>query len=120
MSNSMDSGSDQDLAWAAGIFDCEGSTSTYVPKGSNKPRRQMAVRQGGLTGQVPMLLTRFKGIVGVGNVTGPYRNGLYYWKTAKPEAIDAVGATLWPSLSGEKRRQFGAAAICMKRPVPEI
>ena len=69
--------SQSDFAWAAGLFDGEGSTSTYVPKGKTYPRRQMAVSQGGLPAQVPAVLTRFKGIVGVGNITGPYE-GLYY------------------------------------------
>lgn len=64
------------------------------------------------------MLTRFRRIVGVGNVTGPYRNGLYYWKTAKKETIDAVGAMLWPYLSGEKRRQFAAAAVRTNRALP--
>jgi hypothetical protein len=106
-----------DVAWAAGLFDGEGSTSTYVPKGKTYPRRQMAVSQGGMPGQTPIVLTRFKGIVGVGNVTGPY-DGLYYWKTTRKDAVDEVGAMLWPYLSGEKRRQFAAAAIAMKRTLP--
>lgn len=108
----------EDIAWAAGIFDGEGSTSTYVPKGAKSPRQQMAVSQAGPRGEVPIVLTRFKQIVGVGNVTGPYRAGLYYWKTTRKDAIDAVGALLWPHLSGEKRRQFAAAAFGMKRSVP--
>ena len=108
----------EDLAWAAGIFDGEGSTSTYVPKGSKTPRRQMAVSQGGLPGQKPPILLRFKEIVGVGNVTGPYRHGLYYWKITKKDDVDLVGAMLWHAMSAEKRRQFAAAAIRMKRSVP--
>lgn len=114
----MESGSEHDLAWAAGIFDGEGSTSTYIPKGQKNPRRQMAVSQGGLPGQLPSVLTRFKRIVGVGNVTGPYRNGLYYWKTARQDTIDHAGVTLWPYLSVEKRAQFAIAAIRMNRSVP--
>ena len=108
---------ESDLAWAAGLFDGEGSTSTYVPKGKTYPRRQMAVSQGGLPEQVPFVLTRFKNIVGVGNVTGPYE-GLYYWKTTRKDAVDLVGALLWPYLSGVKRRQFAAAAIRMQHAVP--
>jgi hypothetical protein len=109
--------SQSDAAWAAGLFDGEGSTSTYVPKGKIYPRRQMAVSQGGLPGQVPDVLRRFKNIVGVGNVTGPYE-GLYYWKTTRKDAVDLVGALLWPYLSGEKRRQFAAAATRMERALP--
>jgi hypothetical protein len=109
--------SGSDFSWAAGLFDGEGSTSTYVPKGKSYPRRQMAVSQGGLPGHVPAVLTRFKSIVGVGNVTGPYE-GLYYWKTTQKAAVDLVGALLWPYLSGEKRRQFAEAATRMERALP--
>ena len=117
MSNVMGARS-EDLAWAAGIFDGEGSTSTYVPKGSKTPRRQMAVSQGGVPGQKPPVLLRFREIVAVGSVTGPYRNGLYYWKITKKDDVDLVGAMLWHAMSAEKRRQFAAAAIRMKRSVP--
>jgi hypothetical protein len=118
MSNSMEVRTEQDVAWAAGIFDGEGSTSTYLTKPNKIPRRQMAVSQGGLPGQMPAVLTRFKGIVGVGNVTGPYRDGLYYWKTTRKDAVDLVGALLWPYLGGVKRRQFAVAAVHMKRVLP--
>ena len=107
-----------DVAWAAGLFDGEGSTSTYVPRGQKSPRRQMAVSQVGTNDQTPAVLVRFRSIVGVGNITGPYRGGLYYWKTTRKDAVDAVGAMLWPCLSVEKRRQFHAAAIQMNRAAP--
>lgn len=109
--------SECDLAWAAGLFDGEGSTSTYIPKGKTYTRRQMAVSQGGLPAQVPAVLTRFKSLVGVGNITGPYE-GLYYWKTTRKDAVDLAGALLWPYLSNVKRAQFAAAAVRMKRPLP--
>ena len=107
----------QDIAWAAGIFDGEGSTSTFVPKGRKTPRRQMAVSQGGVPGQIPALLARFKDTVGLGNVTGPY-HGLYYWKISTKDDVDLVGEMLWPYLSADKRTQFTAAAIRVRHPVP--
>src|SRR5688572_6231765 len=106
-----------ELAWAAGIFDGEGSTSTYLRRERKTPRRQIAVSQGGVPGEFPAVLVRFMSIVGAGNITGPY-DGLYYWKTTRKDAVDSVGAMLWPYLSYEKRRQFEAAALRMKRPVP--
>ena len=117
MSNSMDAGSEQELAWAAGIFDGEGSSSTYLTKPNKIPRRQMAVSQGGLPGHTPAVLLRFKEIVRVGSITGPY-DGLYYWKITTKGDVDAVGALLWQYLSREKRQQFAAAATRMQRPVP--
>ncbi len=77
----------------------------------------MAVSQGGLPDRTPAVLLRFREIVQVGNITGPY-DGLYYWKITKKDDVDGVGAILWRNLSGEKRRQFAAAAIRMKRAVP--
>jgi len=77
----------------------------------------MAISQGGLPGFTPAVLLRFKEIVEVGSITGPYE-GLYYWKITKKDDVDVVGALLWRNLSGEKRRQFAAAAIRMRRAVP--
>jgi len=113
----MEARAEQDLAWAAGIFDGEGSTSTYLTKPRMTPRRQMAVSQGGLPGDAPAVLVRFKEIVRVGSITGPY-DGLYYWKITKNDDVDLVGAVLWRYLSREKRRQFEAAAMRMRRSAP--
>jgi hypothetical protein len=77
----------------------------------------MALSQGGIEGEYPAVLMRFKDIVRAGNITGPY-DGLYYWKTTKKDDVDRVGAMLWAYLSGEKRRQFAAAAVRMQRTVP--
>ena len=77
----------------------------------------MAVSQGGVPGHTPAVLVRFKEIVQVGSITGPY-DGLYYWKISKKDDVDLVGRTLWPYLSAEKRAQFAAAAIRMDRAIP--
>lgn len=117
ISNSMGARSEQDLAWAAGIFDGEGSTSTYLTKPNNIPRWQMAVSQGGLPGHTPIVLLRFKEIVRVGSITGPY-DGLYYWKISTKDDVDLVGGMLWRHLSRQKRQQYAAAAIRMQRSLP--
>ena len=117
MSNPMEARAEQDLAWAAGIFDGEGSTSTSLTKPNKIPRRQMAVSQGGRRGQTPAVLLRFKEIVRVGSITGPYE-GLYYWKISRKVDVDLVGRMLWRYLSREKRQQFAAAAIRMQRSLP--
>jgi hypothetical protein len=117
MSNSMDARTEHDVAWAAGIFDGEGSTSTYLTKPNKIPRRQMAVSQGGVPAHTPSVLLRFREIVRVGSITGPY-DGLYYWKITTNDDVDAVGAMLWRHLSREKRQQFAAAATRMQRPLP--
>jgi len=56
-------------------------------------------------------LLGFRGAVGgVGNITGPYRGYLFYWKTTQIGAIDNIGALLWPFLTQEKREQFLVAS----------
>jgi hypothetical protein len=109
----MDShGADPQLiAWAAGLYDGEGSCSAYLPRRRKAYRRQMAVSQGGDPGRPPLVLLGFRSAVGgVGNITGPYRGYLFYWKTTRIDTIDNVATTLWPFLGQEKREQFLVAS----------
>lgn len=66
----------------------------------------MQVSQAGRGGVTPEVLERFRNVVGVGNVTGPCRDYLYYWKTTRKDAIDMIVALLWPYLSRDKRSQL--------------
>jgi hypothetical protein len=101
----------QVIAWAAGLYDGEGSCSAYLPKKRKTYRRQMAVSQGGDPGKPPVVLLGFKAAVGgVGNITGPYQGYLFYWKTTQIEKIDNIAALLWPFLRQEKRQQFLVAS----------
>ncbi len=110
-----------ELAWAAGIFDGEGSVSSYLPKARLTRRCQMQISQGGLPGAFPAVLTRFRvAIGGRGGITGPYRGYLYYWKTARNEDIDAITALLWCYLSAEKRAQLSRVAGEVGRLVPPL
>jgi hypothetical protein len=108
------------VAWAAGLFDGEGSSSMYVPRARRTARRQIQVSQGATDGQLPPVLVRFREIVGVGNVTGPYRDSLYYWKTTRKDAIDLVAATLWPYLGEVKRAQFSSMSVRAGRQLPPL
>lgn len=108
---------DARLAWAAGLYDGEGSASSYIPLLRKTPRRQMQISQGG-KGSLPVVLVRFREIVGHGNITGPYRGYLYYWKTTRKSCIDEAAEKLWPYLSHEKRLQLQAAASAMGRAYP--
>jgi len=109
------------VAWAAGLFDGEGSASTYRPKQRLTRRRQMQVSQGGLAGEFPLVLVRFRDALGgLGGITGPYRGYLYYWKTTRNDVIDEVSEALWPFLSREKRVQLGKAALEVGRVVPAL
>ena len=106
------------LAWAAGLYDGEGSASMYVPRARNAARRQMQISQGGIVGVKPEVLVRFRGVVAEGNITGPYRGYLFYWKTTRKDGIDRVAALLWPHLGVEKRMQFERMTIAALRPLP--
>jgi len=54
---------------------------------------------------------------GVGNITGPYKGYLFYWKTTQIGVLDAIAATLWPFLGREKREQFLMASQLVGRAV---
>jgi hypothetical protein len=73
----------------------------------------MAVSQGGDPGKPPLVLLGFRSAVdGLGNITGPYRGYLFYWKTTQIEAVDVIAARLWPFLGKEKREQYlGASSL---------
>ena len=79
----------------------------------------MAVSQGGDPGKPPIVLLGFRAAVGgIGNITGPYRGYLFYWKTTQIQAIDAIGTSLWPFIGQEKREQFIAAAGLVGKALP--
>ncbi|HYK97076.1 MAG TPA: hypothetical protein VEU77_01665 [Candidatus Acidoferrales bacterium] len=90
----------------------------YLPQRRTTARRQMQVSQAGTAGSPPEVLLRFHQIVGAGNVTGPYRGYLFYWKTTRNDVIDAIALSLWPFLSAEKRRQFEAMTRAAGRELP--
>jgi hypothetical protein len=115
----MDSlrGNAQLIAWAAGLYEGEGSCSAYLPKGRKTYRRQMAVSQGGDPGKPPLVLLGFRSaVVGAGNITGPYRDYLFYWKTTQISVIENIATSLWPFLSHEKRDQYLRASQMIGRP----
>ena len=78
----------------------------------------MQISQGGRAGSHPDVLLRFREIVGEGNITGPYRGYLFYWKTTRKDVIDQIALRLWPYLSEEKRAQFAAMTLAAGRDLP--
>src|SRR2546425_2972485 len=108
----------RELAWAAGLYDGEGSCSAYLPKRRKTYRRQMAVSQAGDRGTPPLVMLGFRSAVGgVGNITGPYRGYLFYWKTTQISIVDTTATTLWPFLGQEKREQFIRASGLVGTPL---
>ncbi len=91
-----------ELAWAAGLFDAEGSAGAYRTRNHYSPRLSLSQ-----AGEVrPEVLERFHSAVGgKGCFIGPVRGYLYYWYTHRFETIQAASAMLWPWLSRPKRVQ---------------
>lgn len=110
------------LAWAAGIFEGEGSATFHLNRG--RGRAELFVYQAGKE-EPPALLTRFHDVVGCGSVVGPYRARLWCWRAAHPRAIAKVVTMLWPWLGGIKRTQVlamsdAAPALWFLRDVAEL
>lgn len=105
-----------EVAWAAGLFDGDGSTST-----KRKTRKDgtafytvcAGLAQSGPQG-VPEVLSHFLRVVGFGRIYGPYRwrntsvPG-YEWQIASYRELVALEALLGPYLSVPKREQARAA-----------
>lgn len=105
---------DELLAWAAGLFDGEGST--YNPRHrshSGYVTLEAAITQSDPNG-VPCVLSRFAGIVRNGRTRGPYPapegcNPVYRWKSHRAADIAAMVAMLRPWLGAVKRDQADSA-----------
>jgi hypothetical protein len=107
-----------EVAWAAGFFDAEGTASSSKRADRPSRERQMAVYQSGRY-EVPAALLRFQRAVGGrGNITGPYRERLFHWSTRKNSAFDEVMTMLWPWLSECKRAQLQGATEGAGRAMP--
>lgn len=99
-----------DLAWAAGLFDGEGTTGFY--------KRVMVVS----INQVDRwVLDKFQKIVGLGKVYGPYKRPnpkhapIYHWATGKIEHIKSVFYLLKPYLGPIKIKQFNYVITSQKK-----
>ena len=93
------------VAWAAGLFEAEGSLSHHMPKGRRTPRATLDLSQKGAD-VIPEVLDRFRQVVECGQIFGPYRGYLYYWRTHDVALIAFVVLLLWPWISSEKRAQM--------------
>ena len=109
-----------ELAWAAGVYDGEGSASTYLPRARKSRVRQMAVYQRG-DQMPPPLLFRFRQAIGdIGLIHGPARGSLYQWHSKRHVVVDEASTLLWPWLSAVKREQLDRAAADVGRKTPSL
>jgi hypothetical protein len=109
-----------DIAWAAGFFDGEGSTTLY-----SKPRKSMD------TVRIPVMsitqvnrttLERFQRIVfELGRLYGPYyrKKGKpqHLWRTTKLADAQAVASLLWKFLTPEKQAQITRSFAAYKQSI---
>jgi hypothetical protein len=96
----------EDIAWAAGLFEGEGSFMVaYAP---SYPRAVVIMTD-------EDVIRRFGAVVGLGNIRGPYtRKGqpankwkpFWTWSVSGFEKTQAIYAMFWPWL-GARRRQRG-------------
>ena len=115
---------DEELAWAAGLFDGEGSTM-LMPHRSHLGYfiAEVAVTQSGDVG-VPQVLRRFREAVGgSGKVYGPYRQkdarkSVYRWKAQTQKQVESVVLLLWHWLGYLKRAQAKEVLTVLRRQAP--
>ena len=100
----------EELAWAAGLFDGEGSS--FITFTRRRPwNRKCLVRSLSMKQNHISVLKRFyKAIGGLGSINGPYKykyhkHAVYEWATRKFEDVQAVIAMLWFKLDKIKRAQ---------------
>jgi hypothetical protein len=105
------------FAWASGLFDGEGSTSSRVDtRRANAVRIYVSVGQQSLSAEiVPSVLTRFhRAVGGMGYIRAAYfdkRSGTFahQWRADSFEEAQAVIALLWLNLGPIKRAQAASA-----------
>lgn len=100
----------EELAWAAGFFDAEGSVCSLKHRTHEGYRLIEASLTQGCPFGVPPELTRFLRAVGVGHVNGPMIQAgatepIYRWKSARLVDVQATMDLLEPWLGEVKRRQ---------------
>ena len=94
-----------ELAWCAGFFDGEGSTScSYAKRDPNVPRINLNVTQLDLEP-----LRRFKKAIGFGTIYNSKGNYISQILLAKFELIQMCMILLWPYLTGSKKDQYKKA-----------
>jgi hypothetical protein len=110
------------FAWAAGLFDAEGSTSLAAHQShAGYKGIESSITQGGAT--TPEELGRFAACVGRGRVYGPYDQAgasepIYRWRVYTMNDVRSILHLILPWLGCVKRRQaFAAIAIIDGQPV---
>lgn len=102
----------EELAWAAGFFDGEGTAvlaNVNSTRERDYPTPSLAVTQH----FSPELVERFqRAVLGLGKVYGPHMSKgtawhpRWMWQCRRPHEVLAVAPLLWPWLGSTKRQQI--------------
>jgi hypothetical protein len=122
-----------ELAWAAGLFGGDGTTSAGLDRNGGPEYRTLkaGIPQAAVNGRVPPVLPRFQAAVdGAGSVRGPYvlknpwsRLPQYVWSVSGIRGAEHVLELIWPWLDEAKRQQARLAIQAARaggphRPLP--
>jgi hypothetical protein len=109
-----------DVAWAAGLFEGEGSIGTFRSKNCETPRLVLSMTDYDV-------IVRLHQTVGFGRVNGPYQRNRakptwkpqWVWSVTGFERVQALLAAWWPWLGARRRAQVTAVLMRARaRPVP--
>ena len=117
-------GTDEWAAWAAGVFDGEGSSYLVEHRTHVGYRNSEARVTQGSPADVPEMLLRFHTVVGTGRIYGPYRQRdanllVYRWNTSARKGVETMLARIWTWL-GETKRSQAAAVLATVRAQPSL
>jgi len=104
----------EELAWAAGFFDGEGSIGTYFNRPHVDGSQGSGTTRLTITQKDRRPLDRFREAVGVGSVTqrqpdAQHDYGMYALQVVKRAGVHQIIWLLWPWLSEPKREQIERA-----------
>lgn len=105
--------SDEWRAWAAGLYDGEGSTYLTNHRTHAGYRNAESRITQGSNGGLPEVLQRFRLLTGVGGIYGPYRRSganmdIYRWNASSRSDVQRTIAVVWPWLDLVKQNQARA------------
>jgi hypothetical protein len=107
-----------EIAWAAGLFEGEGTVGVYVDKRGRKPRPSAALS---MTDED--VVRRFAAVIGSGSVFGQQPRGrgrkvLWRWQSRSKPTIRAMAAAFGPYLGERRKQQMAAAVAVALEPAP--